>query len=70
MKEYERNPFALNGISGMLVMIILLLSILVFLTINTISVQKNNAKNFYMIKDAHLIKKISIKNAKHIVLVK
>jgi len=70
MKEYERNLFAINGISGMLLLTILLLSIVVFLTIKSISVQKNNAKNFYMIKNAHLIKKISIQNAKHIVLVK
>jgi len=70
MKENERSPFALNGISGMLVATVLLLSILAFLTFNAISAQRNNAKNFYMIKDAHLIKKISTENGKHVVLVK
>ena len=43
----SRNMFGLNGVTGMLIATVLLLSILVFLTVNAISVQQANATNAY-----------------------
>ncbi|MFK5969312.1 MAG: DUF4006 family protein [Candidatus Marithrix sp.] len=70
MKENHRNIFALDGIAGMLIATILLLTILGILTVSAIFAQRGSAKEFYIIKDAHLIKAISTENNKHIVLVK
>ncbi len=47
----NRSVFALDGVTGMLIATVLLLSILVFLTINALSVQNANAENFYDIKN-------------------
>jgi ABC-type phosphate transport system permease subunit len=49
MNENERGIFKLHGITGMLIATVLLLSILVFLTINAISVQNNESTNYYKI---------------------
>jgi hypothetical protein len=49
MNENERSIFALNGIAGYLVAVVLLLSILAILTVNAISVQAANAENYYKI---------------------
>jgi hypothetical protein len=50
MNENERGLFSFqHGIVGMLIATVLLLSILAFLTVNAISVQKANAENFYTI---------------------
>jgi hypothetical protein len=49
MNENERNLFALNGITGMLIATVLLISILVGLTILNIGAQQNNAQKFYKI---------------------
>ena len=49
MNENERGVFALHGISGMLIAVVLLLSILAFLVVNAISVQANNATTYYKI---------------------
>jgi len=43
----KRSVFALNGVTGMLIATTLLLSILVFLTTWSISVQQKSASNFY-----------------------
>ena len=43
----NRSIFALNGITGMLIATVLLLSILVTLMIWAIGVQQNSASNFY-----------------------
>jgi len=43
----NRAMFGLNGITGMLIATVLLLSILVVLTIWGIGVQQNSASNFY-----------------------
>ena len=43
----NRAIFGLNGITGMLIATLLLLSILVVLTIWGIGVQQNSASNFY-----------------------
>ena len=43
----NRSVFALDGVTGMLIATVLLLSILAFLTVNAMSVQNANADNFY-----------------------
>jgi len=65
MEESKRNIFALNGITGMLIAVVLLISILVVLTMLSLNVQQNEASNFYEIKDAKGIKANSVDNAKH-----
>ena len=49
MNENERGIFKLNGITGMLVAVVLLLSILGFLVFNALIVQQREASNFYKI---------------------
>jgi len=49
MNENERGIFKLHGITGMLVAVVLLLSILVVLTINALKVQQDEATNFYKV---------------------
>ena len=66
----NRSVFALDGVTGMLIATVLLLSILVFLTINALGVQNANAANYYDIKDEQSIKMFSTDNAKHLVDVK
>ncbi len=66
----NRGVFSLDGVTGMLIATVLLLSILAFLTVNALSVQHANAENFYKIKDEKSIKMFSTDNAKHIVDVK
>jgi hypothetical protein len=66
----NRSIFALDGITGMLIATVLLLSILAGLTVWNISVQNSSATNFYDIKDEQSIKMISTENAKHLVDVK
>jgi len=66
----NRSVFALDGVTGMLIATVLLLSILAFLTINALSVQHAQAENFYKIKDEKSIQMFSAENAKHVVDVK
>jgi len=66
----NRSVFALDGVVGMLIATGLLLSILVYLSVNAMSVQTASAENFYKIKDEQSIKMISTENYKHIVDVK
>jgi len=47
----NRSVFALDGVTGMLIATVLLLSILVGLTIWGMGVQNANADNFYDIKN-------------------
>jgi len=47
----NRSVFALDGITGMLIATVLLLSILVGLTVWNMNVQNTNAANFYELKD-------------------
>ncbi len=65
----NRSIFALDGITGMLIATALLLGILVFLSVNAMSVAHANAENFYQIKDEKSIKRISTDNYKHVVTV-
>jgi hypothetical protein len=60
----NRSIFALDGITGMLIATVLLLSILAFLTVNAMKVQDANAENFYELKNETSIKRISVDNAK------
>jgi len=66
----NRGIFTLDGVTGMLIATVLLLSILAFLTVNALSVQHANSENFYKIKNEKSIKMFSTENAKHIVDVK
>jgi len=52
----NRSLFALDGITGMLIATLLLLSILAGLTVWNMNVQQTNAANFYELKDESLIR--------------
>ena len=47
----NRSVFALDGVTGMLIATVLLLSILVGLTIAGLGVQNANSENFYEVKN-------------------
>lgn len=66
----NRSVFALDGITGMLIATVLLLSILAGLSAWSLNVQNDNMANFYEIKDEQKIKMFSVDNAKHVVDVK
>ena len=66
----NRSVFALDGVTGMLIATVLLLSILAVLTVWGLGVQNANASNFYDIKDEKSIKMFSTENTKHLVDVK
>jgi len=66
----NRSIFALDGITGMLIATVLLLSILAGLTVWSLGVQKSNATNFYKIVDEQSIQMRSVNNTKHMVDVK
>ena len=55
MEENKRSIFALNGITGMLIATVLLITILIVLTIWGLGVQQSEASNFYEIKNAKAI---------------
>lgn len=70
MNENERGIFKLNGITGMLVAVVLLLSILGFLVFNALIVQQREATNFYKInQDLNGLKMNSADNHKQYQLV-
>ncbi|MFX4284206.1 DUF4006 family protein [Aliarcobacter butzleri] len=70
MNENERGIFKLNGISGMLVAVILLLSILAILVVNAVLVQQREATNYYKInQDLNGLKMNSAENHTHYQLV-
>ncbi len=64
----SRGLFTLSGITGMLIATLLLLSILAFLTMNAIGIQKAEAKHFYdptpVVSSLDNVKMISTDNAK------
>ena len=66
----NRSIFALDGITGMLIATVLLLSILAGLTVWSFGVQKSNAANFYKVADEQSIKMNSVSNTKHMIDVK
>ena len=61
----NRSVFALDGITGMLIATVLLLTILAGLTVWGLGVQNANASKFYEIKDEKQIKMFSTESAKH-----
>jgi succinate dehydrogenase/fumarate reductase cytochrome b subunit len=63
MNEDERGIFSLHGITGFLIAVVLLLSILGVLGYNAIVVQKTNSEVYYSVnQDIHAIKDQSLKN--------
>jgi uncharacterized membrane protein len=60
----NRSVFALDGVTGMLIATVLLLSILAGLTVWGLGVQNANAQNFYQLNDEKSVKMISAENAK------
>ena len=68
MENTNRNAFGLHGIAGYLIAVVLLLSILAFLTIKAIGVQSATAMQYYEIKDKTNITMYSLDNEKHVVL--
>lgn len=64
----NRSVFALNGVTGMLIATVLLLSILAVLTYFGIMLQKDVATKPYVIKDQQSIQMISKENASHVVI--
>lgn len=66
----NRSVFALDGVTGMLIATVLLLSILAGLTVWGLGVQQGSADNFYQIENEKEIKMISTDNAAHRVDVK
>ncbi len=66
----RRMCFNINGLLGGIIATVLLLSILVFLTINAIAVQQKNATTFYKLNDASNIQMKSTDNIKHYQVVK
>lgn len=66
----NRSIFALDGITGMLIATVLLLSILAGLTVWGLSVQQGSAANFYQVENEKDIKMISTDNVAHRVDVK
>jgi len=60
----NRSVFALDGVVGMLIATVLLLSILAGLTVGAISVQSANAENFYKLDNEKSIEMFSTDNAK------
>jgi len=66
----NRGLFVLDGITGMLIATVLLLSILAALTVAGLGAQNANANNFYEIKDAKSIKMIDTTSASHMADVK
>lgn len=71
MNENERGLFSLlHGITGMLIATVLLLAILAVLTYVGITVQQNEAQNFYKVnQDLNGLKMNSADNYKHYELV-
>ena len=60
----NRSVFALDGVTGYLIAVVLLLSILAYLTVLGIGAQQNNATTYYKI-DEKKLKTISTDNAKY-----
>ena len=63
----NRSIFSLDGITGMLIAVVLLLSIVGVLTYLSIVTQAANATNYYKIDNEKEIKMFSTENAKHVV---
>jgi len=62
----NRSLFALNGITGLLIAVVLLLTIEIALVTTGLFIQQDNATNYYDINKAAL-KKIDAANAQHMI---
>lgn len=62
----NRGLFALDGITGMLIATVLLLSILAGLTVWGIAVQQGSSDNFYYLDNPKDIKMKSVDNVNHL----
>jgi len=62
----NRSIFALDGITGMLIATVLLLSILAVLTVLGIGAQQNSADKFYHIENEQAIRMNSVDNVNHL----
>jgi len=51
----NRSVFALDGVTGYLIAVVLLLSILAFLTVQAIGAQQNNATTYYKLDENKLV---------------
>ena len=70
MNENERGIFKLHGITGMLISVVLLLTILAVLVFNGVLVQQREASNAYQInQDLNALKANSPDNHKHYQLI-
>jgi len=69
MENQDRNVFGIHGVTGMLIATVLLLSILAWLTVWNISVQSEEATNYYTLdQDINAIKAIDANNANYYIL--
>lgn len=59
--------FGLNGIGGLLIATVLLLSIIGFLAVNALSIQQREASNYYKIDSEKEVKMFNKENVKHVV---
>lgn len=66
----NRSIFSIDGITGMLIATVLLLTILVGLIAWSMNVQTSSAANFYDIKDEASIKMVGSTQADHVIDVK
>lgn len=66
----KRSLFALDGITGMLIAVVLLLSIVGVLTYFSVKTQAANASNFYKVDNEKEIQMFGADAAKHVVDVK
>ena len=64
----NRSVFALDGITGMLIATVLLLTILGVLTTLSLGIQNANANKFYEIQDEQKIRMNSTENVTHRVM--
>lgn len=69
MENTKRNVFGLNGVTGMLIATVLLLSILFVLTYLGINAQREVANKPYKIVDPSGIKAESKNNTSHIKII-
>ena len=63
MENTKRGIFAFDGVTGMLIATVLLLSILVLLTVLAIGAQQGSADKFYKIENEKTIKMFDAGNA-------
>ena len=66
MENTNRNVFALNGATGMLIATVLLLTILAILTYLGILAQQEVAQKPYTLENPSEIRMKSVDNAKHV----